>query len=204
MTNSTTKPARSSKKRSARSSRPWDTRNGPGCRIADDAVTLPRAGHTLPEASTNRDLEPTMRRTFVRAALPLARVATSMAVFAGAQPAAAASCTHGAPSDFNGDGVPDAAISESFPDESGGSVHILYGTRSGLTAAPSGTALDDQRLAVTPLYNSSFGTALAVGDVNGDGCTDLVVGDPTPGVNDEVESAGAIRSEERRVGKECR
>ncbi len=133
-----------------------------------------------------------MRSTSICLALPLALVATSVAVFVAAGPAAAATCTRGAPSDFNGDGIPDAAISEGIPNISGGNVHVLYGTRAGLTAGPSGTALDDQRLVTMPMYSSRFGAALAVGDINGDGCGDLVVGDPIAGLNDEVESAGAI------------
>src|SRR5258708_1711686 len=106
-----------------------------------------------------------MRRASVCAGLVLALAATPVAVLAGAAPAAAATCPHRAPSDFNGDGIPDVAIS----DTSGtGAVHVLYGTRSGLTAGPSGTALDDQLLTVTPMFGSDFGEALAVGDIDGD------------------------------------
>lgn len=74
--------------------------------------------------------------------------------------------------DLNGDGLADVAIGE--PGEahkSGGRVWIYYGSRSGLSHERSET------LVGTP--GAAFGGAVAiVGDVNGDGCADLVVGEP--------------------------
>ena len=96
-------------------------------------------------------------------------------VLTTATPAAAASCAGTAPSDFNGDGVSDAAFSE--PGGGNGWVHVLYGTRSGLKAEPSGTALDDQLL-TSSAGASRIGLSMLAVDLNHDGCTDLVVGDP--------------------------
>jgi FG-GAP repeat len=117
---------------------------------------------------------------------------TSLAVVSGASPAAAASCAGTAPSDFNGDGISDAAISEDYPVTArAGVVHVIYGTRQGLSADASGTALDDQILTNAADTESGFGNALATGDINGDGCGDLIVGDPyaASGSTDDV---GAI------------
>ena len=107
-------------------------------------------------------------------------------VLTGAGPAAAASCGGATPSDFNGDGISDAAITE--PGASNGRVHIIYGTRTGLVADPSGTALDDQLLTLTD--TPPDGLTLLAADLNHDGCTDLVVGEPQAPAN--VGSPGGI------------
>jgi FG-GAP repeat len=101
---------------------------------------------------------------------------TSFVVVAGATPATASTCAGTAPSDFNGDGISDAAIGE-FSSAPGGHgvVHVIYGTRSGLTAGASGSALDDQLLTDTAAVDTAFGNRVATGDFNGDGCSDLAV-----------------------------
>jgi hypothetical protein len=104
--------------------------------------------------------------------------AASVVAVAGAGPAVAASCAGTAPSDFNGDGISDAAIGEANPGFVGhGHVHILYGIRQGLTANASGTAPDDLYLTDAVDTLSGFGAAFATGDFNGDACSDLAVGD---------------------------
>lgn len=100
--------------------------------------------------------------------------------------------------DFNGDGYSDLAIGA--PGESingnpaAGSVNVLYGSASGLSA----TAVSDQRffqdtagIADFSEDDDHYGASLATGDFNGDGFYDLLAGVPgedTPSVPD----AGAI------------
>ncbi|HEY1485180.1 MAG TPA: FG-GAP-like repeat-containing protein [Micromonosporaceae bacterium] len=114
-----------------------------------------------------------LRRT-ASVALPLTLALTAIVVLP-ASPAAAASCTAGTASDFNGDGHADVAVAEPSGADR---VHVIYGTAHGLTANASGTAPNDQLLADPNGLPNGFGEALATGDFNGDGCADLAVGDP--------------------------
>src|ERR1051326_1772224 len=115
--------------------------------------------------------------------------------------------------DFNHDGIADLAIGIPNKDlvftngsttstlRSAGAVQIIYGTTDhGLVAAATSTTPASQLLtAINPLLfptsnfkaqtGDAFGSALAAGDFNGDGFTDLAVALPNR------------RSEERRVGK---
>lgn len=93
--------------------------------------------------------------------------------------------------DFNGDGNSDLAVGvpgESVDDiTNAGMVNVLYGSSSvGLTAVGNQgwnqNSADIQGVAEAGDY---FGTALASGDFNGDGNSDLAIGVP----NDDVESA---------------
>ncbi len=120
------------------------------------------------------------RRLLVMACVSMV-AATSVVVLSDATVASAATCASTVPSDFNGDGIADAAITERS-----GAVHVIYGTRSGLTAGPSGTALDDQ------LFAGDKFDDVAVGDFNADGCADLAVGDRFATVAG-VEDAGEVR-----------
>jgi hypothetical protein len=85
--------------------------------------------------------------------------------------------------DFNGDGIGDLAIGVPFEDiadpdggtiQDAGGVHIIYGSAGGLSskAGPS-----DQFLGYAKT-NGRAGSALAAGDFNGDGFSDLAVGAP--------------------------
>ena len=84
-----------------------------------------------------------------------------------------------APGDFDGDGYDDLAIGAPSEDDEQGAVHILFGSRAGLTAS------GDQRwhadvygVPHTRDEGQRFGAALAAGDVNGDGRADLAIGGP--------------------------
>lgn len=84
--------------------------------------------------------------------------------------------------DLNDDGYDDLAIGVPYEDidaqMDAGSVHVLYGSADGLTAA--GDAYIDQSLPGVPgnVGPHHFGDALAIGDFDGDGVGDLAVGAP--------------------------
>jgi hypothetical protein len=103
-----------------------------------------------------------------------------------------------APVDYNGDGYSDLAIG--VPNEGingkaeSGMVNIIYGSASGLSA----TAVPDQRffqdspdIADVSEVDDHFGEALASGDFNDDGYSDLAVGVPDEDVGPHVD-VGAI------------
>lgn len=124
----------------------------------------------------------------------LLRVMTAGSLMAGgltlalASPASALTCTSGVEGDVNGDGRAEVAVSEGGRSFGEGAVHIFYGRTSGLTAGASGTALDDQYIdqgspgvAGTGADHDNFGSAVAFGDYNRDGCADLAVGADSDG-----------------------
>jgi hypothetical protein len=98
--------------------------------------------------------------------------------------------------DFNGDGFDDLAVG--VPGESvgtvefAGAINVLFGSGAGLTGA--GSQLFHQDVAgigSTAEPFDFFGSALAAGDLDGDGIDDLAVGVPDENVG-TVELAGAI------------
>ena len=104
--------------------------------------------------------------------------------------------------DFNGDGYADVAIG--VPREGvfydgavrtdAGAVNILYGTGNGLGAEGNQifTQKDVNDLnAPVPEDQDFFGQALATGDFDGNGCTDLAVGTPGEGIGSS-DDAGAV------------
>ncbi len=81
--------------------------------------------------------------------------------------------------DFNGDGFADLAVASPGENSGAGSVHVLPGSASGLTA--TGSQLWSQSsggVADSPEPGDWFGASVAAGDVTGDGFDDLVVGVP--------------------------
>ena len=90
--------------------------------------------------------------------------------------------------DFDRDGVDDLAIGAPGNDHGGendaGTVFIAYGgSGSGL---PFGghQVLGQSDISTTDEANANFGTALAAGDIDGDGFDDLLVGAPSRGSDD--------------------
>jgi hypothetical protein len=92
--------------------------------------------------------------------------------------------------DFNGDGVADLAIGVPGADIGGnasvGLVHVIYGSNNGLTTNTAGfprpQTFSQATLNVSglpaPAAGDRFGTALASGDFDGDGYSDLAIGIP--------------------------
>jgi hypothetical protein len=86
--------------------------------------------------------------------------------------------------DFNGDGYADLAIGAPGEDlglnnsiDSAGVVHILYGSPSGLSDANDQIWDQDSPGTVgVPAASAFFGSALAAGDFDNDGFTDLAIG----------------------------
>lgn len=100
--------------------------------------------------------------------------------------------------DINGDGRDDLIIGAPISRDTApgaGTVHVLYGSRTGLTT--TNNQLTGQFFAgVTDRTGDDFGRAIAVGDVNGDGVDDVVIG--APGRNN---NAGVVYVYEGRRGQ---
>ncbi|WP_407554726.1 integrin alpha [Streptomyces sp. Pv4-95] len=96
----------------------------------------------------------------------------------GAQTAAAAGCTAGTESDFNGDGIRDTAIGDPLAAVGGaeraGLVRVVLGGGKGVSEISQATA----GMNATPEAGDHFGLSMATYDADADGCTDLVVGAP--------------------------
>jgi hypothetical protein len=88
--------------------------------------------------------------------------------------------------DLNGDGLADVAVGSPGHDEAlrnEGAVAVYYGRRGSLRTEPDFRAVGRNR-------DESFGSAIAGGDFNGDGYSDLAVG--APGSNLGNTNAGAV------------
>ncbi|GGV12733.1 hypothetical protein GCM10010293_03780 [Streptomyces griseoflavus] len=114
------------------------------------------------------------------------------AVAAGGAPAeAAAACSAGVESDFNGDGVRDTAIADPLATVSGqkeaGAVHIVLGGGKGVTVLSQ----DTPNVSDSAETGDRFGFSLAVYDANQDGCSDIAVGIPYEDVG-TVRDAGLV------------
>ena len=109
-----------------------------------------------------------------------------------ATPAAAAGCTAGQETDFNGDGIRDIAISDPEATVSGlveaGAVHVVYGGGKGVATISQ----DTPGVPGAAEKGDRYGHALATFDHNKDGCTDLVVGIPYEDIEDKAD-AGLVQ-----------
>jgi uncharacterized protein (TIGR03437 family) len=95
--------------------------------------------------------------------------------------------------DLNGDGLPDLAIGATDVNDGGlnsGQVYIFFGRKSmeGTIDLADGAA--DVTL-IGEAAEDSFGESLAIGDINGDGKNDLIVGAPLAD-NGDVPDAGKV------------
>ena len=123
-------------------------------------------------------------------------IAVAYALVAAAQPASAAAdgCEQGLESDFNGDGRSDAVVADPYAMVAGmaeaGRVIVLYGDADGLIGegARDVVAQSTDSVSGTPDPGDRFGYALAVGDLNCDEYTDLVVGTPYEDVGGNADS----------------
>jgi hypothetical protein len=98
--------------------------------------------------------------------------------------------------DFNNDGYADLAVGVPYEDihslGGGGAVNVLYGSADGLTG--SGSQLFSQDSPGVPNFaepDDTFGNAVATGDFDNDGYTDLAVGVDGEAVG-SVDLAGAV------------
>jgi hypothetical protein len=93
-----------------------------------------------------------------------------------------------AKADFNGDGFADLAVGVPFEDQNFvnavGGVNIIYGSSAGLTATAD-QFLDETDFGFPYASNDHFGWALAAGDFNGDGFSDLAIGMPDLGASND-------------------
>ncbi|MBX3251835.1 MAG: FG-GAP repeat protein [Myxococcales bacterium] len=93
--------------------------------------------------------------------------------------------------DVNGDGFADAIVGAALTDPGGridaGAVVVFLGSGAGLSRAPA-------RVLVGQDQGDQFGTSVGVGDVNGDGFADVVVGAPlaSPGGRHNAGTASVV------------
>jgi hypothetical protein len=98
--------------------------------------------------------------------------------------------------DFNNDGFDDLAIGIRNEDTAStinsGAVTVLYGTASGLSSVNSQFwTQDSPGIVDTSESDDRFGSALAVGDFNGNGFDDLAISVPTEDIGTKAD-AGAV------------
>lgn len=109
--------------------------------------------------------------------------------------AAAATCTAGTSTDFNGDSVVDTVVADPNATVSGvkgaGLVRVILGGGKGIFEISQATP----GMNAAPEPGDGFGTSRTTYDADGDGCTDLVVGVPYEDITKDganLVDAGAI------------
>lgn len=128
---------------------------------------------------------------FISAGLTLALAAVSPAPVARAS---ADDCDPGMKSDFNGDGWTDAVVGDPQATVSGlaaaGRIVVLYGDADGRVGEGTRDVLwqGEENVAGVAEAGDQFGYALAVGDLDCDGFTDVVVGVPYEDINGQADS----------------
>lgn len=80
--------------------------------------------------------------------------------------------------DVNCDGIPDLVIGAPNAKSNAGAVYVIFGTAGGFANPLSVGSLNGTNgITITASGSSWFGQSLAVGDIDNDGCADIVVGD---------------------------
>jgi hypothetical protein len=100
--------------------------------------------------------------------------------------------------DFNGDGFADLAVGVDGEDADGGvlnsgGVNVIYGSAGGLSATATPDQFwtqDSPNVDGTAEFGDRFSKALAAGDFNADGFTDLAIG--VPGESASVSGDGGV------------
>jgi hypothetical protein len=174
--------------------RPW---RAAGAAVAMGAVVLAavvgeRPGTSFDPAAVSRNAPLTTLTPARTAPPPTAQAAPAVQErLTQAKAAAAATCTAGTPSDFNGDGVADVAVADPRATVDGksnaGQVHIFYGG----TGTPQTLTMATSQTGGTVATSDYFGFDISAYDANSDGCTDLAVGVPYEDVG-TVTNAGAV------------
>ena len=101
--------------------------------------------------------------------------------------------------DFDGDGYDDVAVGTPQEDLNGssitnaGKVNIIHGSSSGLTTTGSQLWRQDDLTGTSSEEYDRFGNSLAVGDFDGDGYDDLIVGSPDEDWG-STQSAGVVHA----------
>ena len=99
--------------------------------------------------------------------------------------------------DFNNDTIADLAIGVPREDvgniRDAGEVDVLYGSSSGLKAvSPFGWTQNSTNVEDDAEVDDGFGSALATGDFNKDGISDLAIGVPFEDIGTTIPDAGAV------------
>jgi hypothetical protein len=98
--------------------------------------------------------------------------------------------------DFNGDGLADLVVGLPFDDVAGvqdaGGVNVIYGSSGGLDSSISHYYSENSPgFLAQAAADDEFGTAVAAGDFDGDGFSDLAIG--VPGKNYQGSDDGLVR-----------